>query len=348
MKLEAIFFAEEDKRLEGILDDIGSLVKAMELDGALRPGEIDILGSGDDASMDDEPEDEINGESSEYGEMDPKDELRLLMEPVEGSDDDDEEDEVDDRAHHYEEEQLSEDDVSSKDTQQKNTKQQKQALLDESDSDDEMTPFQRQQARLRQQISSLEREQLDPKSWMLSGEVTAKARPMNSLLEEHVDFDQGIGLTAATSRAGPIVTEEATESIEQMIIGRIKLRAYDDVQLRFAVDKDASEARKEKVELNQEKSAKSLAELYEDDYIRATKQQSNKPGSSAGGVVADAKTAEARVSIERRFEKICEQLDALSESRFATSRKYSIAPADLVIRPLSSKAAVSSGSVVEQ
>lgn len=46
-----------------------------------------------------------------------------------------------------------------------------------------------------QKIEELEKAALGEKPWQLSGEVTAQARPENSMLEEDVEFDQ-------TSRMG--------------------------------------------------------------------------------------------------------------------------------------------------
>lgn len=48
-------------------------------------------------------------------------------------------------------------------------------------------------------IEELEKAALGEKPWQLSGEVTAQARPENSMLEEDVEFDQ-------TSRTGKSLT----------------------------------------------------------------------------------------------------------------------------------------------
>lgn len=54
------------------------------------------------------------------------------------------------------------------------------------------------QGRLRAQLDNLEEQALAEKTWQLKGEVSASARPQNSLLEEVVEFD-------LTTRPGEVV-----------------------------------------------------------------------------------------------------------------------------------------------
>lgn len=49
--------------------------------------------------------------------------------------------------------------------------------------------FEQRQDRLRKRVEKLEEEALAEKPWQLKGEVTAKTRPPNSLLEEVLEFD---------------------------------------------------------------------------------------------------------------------------------------------------------------
>lgn len=47
-------------------------------------------------------------------------------------------------------------------------------------------------------------------------------RPVNSLLEEYVEFDHG-------SKPVPVITQASTRSLEDIIKRRIKDEAFDDV-----------------------------------------------------------------------------------------------------------------------
>lgn len=59
------------------------------------------------------------------------------------------------------------------------------------------------------------------KPWMLKGEITARHRPVNSLLAEHLDFDVAMKLPEK-------VTKETTNKIENLIKQRILDGLFDD------------------------------------------------------------------------------------------------------------------------
>ena len=118
-------------------------------------------------------------------------------------------------------------------------------------------------AALKEQIAALEAENVAPKKWTLSGEVSARNRSQNSLLEEDLDFERVV-------KAVPVVTEEVIQELEEMIRSRIVANDYDDVVRRRPMDEKPFLPSK-LIHLQDTKSAQSLAEIYEDEYSAAQK-----------------------------------------------------------------------------
>ena len=67
----------------------------------------------------------------------------------------------------------------------------------EDTTEDILTPFQRRQLELAQKIHSLEAQQLDERDWTMTGEVSARSRPHNSLLMLGTHGDEGIDFEKA-------------------------------------------------------------------------------------------------------------------------------------------------------
>ncbi|KAI8928916.1 U3 small nucleolar ribonucleoprotein complex, subunit Mpp10 [Entophlyctis helioformis] len=180
-------------------------------------------------------------------------------------------------------------------------------LLDDDEEDEKegapegpMSAFEKQQAKMQKTISALEAEALREKPWALKGEVTSKARPLNSLLEESLEVEHA-------ARPVPVITEESTLSLQDLIIQRIKDRAWDDV-VRKAPPKDTVYDPNRRMELMDEKSSKSLAQVYEDEFMR----QSNKSAPTEKDEALKKKHDE----ITTMFRTLCHDLDALSNWHF--------------------------------
>eukprot|EP01018_Ginkgo_biloba_P009359 Gb_37982 [translate_table: standard] len=155
----------------------------------------------------------------------------------------------------------------------------------------------RQLEKIRKRMEQLENANLETKSWTMQGEVTASKRPKNSALEVELEFDHNM-------RPAPVITEEVTASLEDIIKHRIAEDQFDDVQRKPALP---STAPKERIELDENKSQKGLAELYESEYMQST-------GLAAAPVSStDALKREAALL----FKKLCLKLDALSHFHFA-------------------------------
>ncbi|KAL1564009.1 U3 small nucleolar ribonucleoprotein MPP10-like isoform X1 [Salvia divinorum] len=150
--------------------------------------------------------------------------------------------------------------------------------------------------KLRAEIEEMERANLEPKTWTMQGEVTAAKRPKNSALEIDMDFDQNV-------RPPPVTTVEDTASLEELIMKRVIEGQFDDVQRpRTSLNK----APKERKEMDENKSKKGLAELYEDEYAQKT------------GLVSTALSFsdEQKKEASMLFKTLCLKLDALSHFHF--------------------------------
>ncbi|KAF1481556.1 U3 small nucleolar ribonucleoprotein MPP10, partial [Pygoscelis antarcticus] len=125
--------------------------------------------------------------------------------------------------------------------------------------------FEKRQEKMSKKIKNLEEELLEEKPWQLKGEVTGQKRPENSLLEETVLFDHAV-------RMAPVITEETTFQLEDIIKQRILDEAWDDVVPKEKPKEEAFEYKK-RVTLDHEKSKLSLAEIYEQEYMKLHQQK---------------------------------------------------------------------------
>ncbi|KMZ72646.1 hypothetical protein ZOSMA_160G00200 [Zostera marina] len=161
---------------------------------------------------------------------------------------------------------------------------------------DTLSNFEKQSQIIKSQIDEIEKDLLGPKSWTMTGEITGSKRPKNSALEVDLDFQHN------RSRP-PIEAEENTASIEDIIMKRIREGNFDDVQRQAELP---SKAPKESKQLDENKSQKGLAEIYEEEFAQTT-GLANAPLSL---------TDEQKKEADSLFKKLCYKLDALSHFHF--------------------------------
>lgn len=160
-----------------------------------------------------------------------------------------------------------------------------------------LSTFEKQQRSIQKEIELLEQEAIAEKKWALKGESKAKDRPEDALLEEDLEFER-------TSKPVPIITNEVTESLEDLIRRRILHFDFDELQRRVITENNAFKP-SSSYELSEQKSQKSLAQIYEDQY--SSVDSSSKAGEEL---------TKQHEEISQLFQSLNHKLDALSSAHF--------------------------------
>ncbi|KAF8934015.1 U3 snoRNP protein [Haplosporangium gracile] len=171
--------------------------------------------------------------------------------------------------------------------------------LDEEETQPEnLSKHEQMQRKMKEQIEALEQENVAAKDWTKKGEASSSDRPLNSLLEEDLEFE-------TVAKPIPVITAESTQTLEDMIKERILAGNWSDVVRKAAPNNKAFNP-SSRVEISDEKSKKSLAELYEDDYVRQT--------STSGPVMSEREAAleKKHEEITGLWQDLCQKLDSLS------------------------------------
>ncbi|KAL1302129.1 hypothetical protein AAFC00_002563 [Neodothiora populina] len=181
--------------------------------------------------------------------------------------------------------------------------------LDPADPRSRRSTHERRRAEIEKEIRKLEAANVAKREWTLSGEARAADRPMNSLLEEDLDFERA-------GKPVPVITAEVSESIEELIKRRILAQDFQDIPRRrpddLATGKDARRGRLD-FHLDDTKSKKSLAEMYEEEHLKQTDPN-----------YVDAKdeqTQKQQKEIEGLWKDIVHKLDSLSSFHFKPGPK---------------------------
>lgn len=184
---------------------------------------------------------------------------------------------------------------SDEDEDGRNTDEEK---WDPNDPESQRSTHERRQAALLSEIRKLEAQNVAKRSWTLSGEARSNERPLNSLLEEDIDFER-------TGKPVPVITKEVSEDIEALVKRRILNREFDEV-LRRRPDEILTGLlgrRGTLPEVDDTKSKRGLAELYEEEYQKRT---------DPNYVDArDEKLKKEHREIEQAWKEIASKLDSL-------------------------------------
>ena len=176
--------------------------------------------------------------------------------------------------------------------------------LDPSDPRSRRSTHERRKAALQEEIRKLEAANVAKREWQLTGEARAADRPMNSLLEEDLEFERA-------GKPVPVITAEVSESIEELIKRRILAQDFQDLIRRrpddLATGKDGKRGNLD-FELDDTKSKKGLAEEYEEEHLRRTDPNFVD--------VKDEKLQKEQKEIEKLWKEVCGQLDSLSSWHF--------------------------------
>jgi U3 small nucleolar RNA-associated protein MPP10 len=151
--------------------------------------------------------------------------------------------------------------------------------------------------KMKTQIEEIEDDLVADSHWALKGEVTKKDRPQSSLLESYLDFDQ-------VTQGVPILTEEHTTRIEEVIKKRVLEGTFDEVLRKT---ENPVTHYKPKVQLEFSKNRKGLGEIFEEAYLKATSSH------------LDDDTPAEQKEAHRLFAELCRSLDSLTNGHYRPS-----------------------------
>jgi len=157
----------------------------------------------------------------------------------------------------------------------------------------------RREAKLAEEIRKLEAANVAKREWTMAGEAKAVDRPLNSLLEQDLDFEH-------VGKPVPVITAAVSESIEDMIKRRILAQEFDEVlRRRPGSDEFGNTHRRGLVDVDDSKNKQSLAEIYEEQAVKDSNPDTYVSKS-------DEKLKKEEKEVEQLWKEVCGKLDALS------------------------------------
>eukprot|EP00760_Papus_ankaliazontas_P002402 PhM_4_TR10981/c0_g1_i1/m.81947/K14559/MPP10; U3 small nucleolar RNA-associated protein MPP10 len=250
--------------------------------------------------VDEEGPEEEEEEEAEEGEDVLDDEASFLDEEMEDEPEDDEDNEA--LAHQL---MYGTDDEDDEDNDEGREEQFKEIAEAAEEVEGALTAFQRQQRGMKDKIKEQEERLMAPKHWTLQGEITSRARPKDSLLDEALDTEFAL-------KQVPVCTEEMTATIEERIKQRIMNSSYDDVVRKQKMTTAADlVTNKRDAAIEGEKSKISLMDLYEKDYLEKLKSVN---ADTIGNNVAKDLTQQEKDELKavEMWKHLSGHLDALS------------------------------------
>lgn len=163
-----------------------------------------------------------------------------------------------------------------------------------------LSTHEKQRLQISEEIRRLEQLNVSKKPWTLSGEASAGARPLNSLIEEDLEFER-------TGKPVPVITAVVSNDIEALVKRRILARDFDEVVRRRPTTLDsAGDARRGRADavVDDSKPTTSLGEIYESEYQRNIDPDNYVDKRSAA-------TKKQHAEIDKLWKEVREQLDVL-------------------------------------
>merc|ERR1711976_864667 len=112
-----------------------------------------------------------------------------------------------------------------------------------------------------------------------------------------------------------VITEEVSRRLEDIILQRIKDEAWDDVERKVKPVEDPYEYKK-KLVLDQEKSKLSLAQIYEEEFMKVAEQTTEKKASVGLLDKEQDETPTEVTEIKSMMNTLFRKLDSLSHLHF--------------------------------